>query len=475
VEVLEDMMGGNNRSRCCLLGLCAFVLSSLATDVRAYARGLSDDYVARVVAHQSNLLSRHRPPQEQHRRHKPRLPQMLVTQESHPTEAPSGAVRTPGEYEPVYGALVRWGRYSFYESQLTELVVGITTDPNSNSLAFLTVDDSYMQSELSPRLQLAGANINRVRFIIYDEYGDDASVWIRDYGPRYIHEDGLPAIIDHTFGHGTADNAFPAWLSTYELPFDDNEPVYEMDLTHDGGNLLCTSTGDAFMSTWIMEQNPDKNEPDIRGIIESHFNVSLTLYDRLPFYAGYHIDMWLLPLSDNKIIVSEFPPDHPQSKTITDNAAADLQSRGYTVYRTPAHVEPGEDALGGSHYTYTNAAIVNGRVFIPSYDEPAQDAAAMATYRAALPDHEVIQIACASMLHDNGALHCITKPIYTILGDFDKDVDVDLVDFAIFAAAWFTEEGDSKWNRDCNIAVPKDAIIDELDLFVLASNWLVGK
>jgi agmatine/peptidylarginine deiminase len=396
---------------------------------------------------------------------------MLETQGSHPTEAPSGAVRTPGEYEPVYGALVRWEWYSWYESQLTELVVGITTDPNTNSLAFVIVDDTDMQSELSSRLQLAGANINRVRFVIYDEYGDDASVWIRDYGPRYIHEDGLPAIIDHNYAYGTAENAFPAWLSTHELPFDDNEPVYEMDLRHEGGNLLCTSTGDAFMSTSILEQNPDKNEPDIRGIIEGHFNVSLTLYDRLPF--SYHIDMWLLPLSDNKIIVSEFPPDHPQSKTITDNAAADLQSRGYTVYRTPAYCEGGEP--GGVHHTYTNAAIINGRVFIPSYDEPAEDAAALATYRAALPDHEVFQIDCEHMLLDGGMLHCITKPVYTILGDFDKDVDVDLVDFAIFASAWFTQEGDSKWNRDCNIAVPKDAVINELDLAVLVSNWLIGK
>ncbi|MHC4500098.1 MAG: agmatine deiminase family protein [Planctomycetota bacterium] len=397
---------------------------------------------------------------------------MLPTQESHPTEAPSGAVRTPGEYEPLYGALVRWRDYSWYELQLTELVVGITTDPNTNSLAFVIVDHADMQSVLISLLQLAGANINRVRFIIYDEYGGDALVWIRDYGPRYIYEDGLPAIIDHTY-HGTANNAFPAWLSTYELPFDDNEPVYEMDLTHHGGNLLCTSTGDAFMTTGIMLQNPDKNEPDIRGIIESHFNVSLTLYDMLPFSG--HIDMWLLPLSDNKIIVSEFPLDHPQSKTITDNAAADLQSRGYTVYRTPAHVEPGEDEPWGVHYTYTNAAIVNGRVFIPSYDEPNEDAAALATYQAALPDHEVIQIYCGNMIDDGGALHCITKPIYTILGDFDKDGDVDMVDFAIFASAWFTEEGDGKWNRDCNIALPKDAIIDGLDLAVFVGNWLIGK
>ncbi|MHC4622232.1 MAG: hypothetical protein ACYTEQ_31240, partial [Planctomycetota bacterium] len=150
---------------------------------------------------------------------------MLERQEIHPTEAPSGTVRTPGEYEPLYGVLIGWSSIASYDWVLAELVVGITTDPNTNSLAFVIIDNAYMQSELTSLLQVAGANINRVRFIIYDEYGQGAySIWIRDYGPRYIHEDGLPAIIDHTY-HGTANNAFPAWLSTYELPFDDNEPV----------------------------------------------------------------------------------------------------------------------------------------------------------------------------------------------------------------------------------------------------------
>lgn len=51
---------------------------------------------------------------------------------------------------------------------------------------------------------------------------------------------------------------------------------------------------------------------------------------------------------------------------------------------------------------------------------------------------------------------------------------VDLVDFAIFASAWLTEDGDTEWNPDCDISDPIDGIIDELDLAVLVDNWLAG-
>jgi beta-lactam-binding protein with PASTA domain len=58
------------------------------------------------------------------------------------------------------------------------------------------------------------------------------------------------------------------------------------------------------------------------------------------------------------------------------------------------------------------------------------------------------------------------------LSDFDKDSDVDLGDFAIFASAWLTEPGDSKWNPACDISDWHDGIVDELDLAALTKQWL---
>lgn len=57
-------------------------------------------------------------------------------------------------------------------------------------------------------------------------------------------------------------------------------------------------------------------------------------------------------------------------------------------------------------------------------------------------------------------------------GDSEPDRDVDLSDFAVFAAAWKSRQGDEKYNRFCDIAEPEDGIIDEFDLAVFAGNYL---
>jgi hypothetical protein len=63
----------------------------------------------------------------------------------------------------------------------------------------------------------------------------------------------------------------------------------------------------------------------------------------------------------------------------------------------------------------------------------------------------------------------------TVSGDFEPDEDVDLHDFAVFAAAWLSDPGDSNWNPVCNISNPKDSIVDYYDLRVFVSNWLYGR
>ena len=61
-----------------------------------------------------------------------------------------------------------------------------------------------------------------------------------------------------------------------------------------------------------------------------------------------------------------------------------------------------------------------------------------------------------------------------MLGDFDRDLDVDLIDFAIFASSWLTEPGDAKWSPLYDISDLHDGIIDESDLAVLTEHWLEG-
>lgn len=59
-------------------------------------------------------------------------------------------------------------------------------------------------------------------------------------------------------------------------------------------------------------------------------------------------------------------------------------------------------------------------------------------------------------------------------GDFACPDGVNLIDFSVLGAAWYSEPNDYNWDPNCDISVPSDNIIDERDLLVFTSNWLVG-
>ena len=58
--------------------------------------------------------------------------------------------------------------------------------------------------------------------------------------------------------------------------------------------------------------------------------------------------------------------------------------------------------------------------------------------------------------------------------DLNCDDSENFVDFAIFAPAWKSRQGETKWNSACDLASPKDNIIDWKDLAVFAEDWLKG-
>ena len=69
-----------------------------------------------------------------------------------------------------------------------------------------------------------------------------------------------------------------------------------------------------------------------------------------------------------------------------------------------------------------------------------------------------------------GMLAFLLKPARE--GDIEPDGDVDFEDFAVFASAWKSRDGDINWNVFCDISSPEDGVVDELDLSVFCSNWL---
>jgi hypothetical protein len=62
-------------------------------------------------------------------------------------------------------------------------------------------------------------------------------------------------------------------------------------------------------------------------------------------------------------------------------------------------------------------------------------------------------------------------PCWANEADFDASGDVDAIDFAIFARAWKSHEGEPNWNPLCDISEPNDGVIDWRDVAGLGDNW----
>jgi len=309
---------------------------------------------------------------------------------------PTGAVWTPPEYAHNQGLLIRWGSFN---STLTEMAVGITTgDPDG--IVYILVTDASQQASASAVIQGAGGDMSQVEFITYTS----DTVWIRDYGPRFIVEDGQRAIVDHVYNRPRPhDDAFPDYLSVLW-----SEPQYDIPLVHGGGNFHLFADRDAFMTELVLDENPALSEQDIIDLFSAYEGVALEIEPGFPtwFDSTRHIDMWMMTVSDREVIIGQYDPADGQPYTITEAAAAALAASGYTVYRTP-----GWNA-GGTHYTYTNAVIFNDLVFVPEFaGYPSENTAALAVYQAAFPNHQVIPVDCSQIIHSAGAIHCVVMHV----------------------------------------------------------------
>lgn len=326
-----------------------------------------------------------------------------------PTEAPGGHLRAPAEYEGNEGILIRWGSYNALH---TAMVVPLTTaDPPTD--VWIVVAGASQQQSARNVLEGGGADLARVHFIT----APSDSVWIRDYGPRFIQHEGRRAIVDHVYNRSFRpdDDDVPlvigdAW----------DEPVYELPLVHGGGNFHLFRDREAFMTRLVANENPGLSEAEIVADFRDYEGLDVTLVDPFPqsYDSTQHIDMWLLPLGDRKVLIGAYDPSEGGGvpNAVTEAVADELASRRYTVFRTPGWND------FGTHYTYTNSVIVNQVVLICRFDGYEQEnAAALATYEQALPDHVIVPVDCSGIIHSAGAIHCIVMHVPDLLFRDDSD------------------------------------------------------
>ena len=244
-----------------------------------------------------------------------------------------------------------------------------------------------------------GVDMSRVRTFT----GALNSIWMRDYGPRFVYESGVRVIVDSIYySTRPLDNAIPTVLSSAL-----KKPLYALNLLHSGGNFHMGEPGLGFATRLTVDDNPSLTETQISALFQLYYGMFTRWQTQLPWTVDGtgHVDMWFMPIAADKIMISSWPSNVGSAQALTcDAAAVDMQSRGYTVYRVPARL------ISGVHYTYVNSVICNDLVLIPSYTNTTvspYNTQAVAAWQAALPGKTVVPIACQNIISAAGAMHCI--------------------------------------------------------------------
>ena len=315
------------------------------------------------------------------------------------TDPPTGEPRFVAEFEPMQAVMISYAGYYGFGIP-TSLIAQL-----ADNCHLYCVVSSYNQSSAQNTMQNGGVNMNNVTFI----NAPVDSYWIRDYGPWYIFEDKSPAIVDNRYNRDRPndDNMSQVFANYLDIP------LYGMNLTHTGGNMMEDGRGHGVSDELVFREN-NYNETNVRNKMRDYLGIDpyhVTL-DPQGLYIA-HVDCWGKYLAPDKILIARIPQSDPHYSDY--EAVAELFANTNCCWGYPYQVfrvdEPGgEDIIA----PYTNSLILNKTVYVPIGSNSTLNQQALAVYQEAMPGYEIIGVSNYSSgggWYNTDALHCRTRGV----------------------------------------------------------------
>jgi agmatine/peptidylarginine deiminase len=331
--------------------------------------------------------------------------------------------RMAAEWEPATGVLVAWPLHL-----PRDLIVALASEVR----LYVTVSDDEARADAAGKLTAWGVPDNACTFIVTPQ--GDGWYGTRDWGPVAVFDrTGRCHLVDARYldypASGPGDGDAVYWLSRVEgLDFspDDDAPAavaetlglprVEFPYALTGGAVATDGLGTAFVTEAVIRENELLGVSRERLLEAAESVLGIERFVVVPNYERlgvHHIDCLLKLLDSERILVKRPPRDHEEYRAV-EKAVEVLSNqsspsgRPYEVLRidTPRYRD---DELAN----YTNALILNGRVYVPLFGIDA-DEQAMAIWRRVMADHEVLGFEYEG---EHGwtytdALHCRAKAIW---------------------------------------------------------------
>ncbi len=307
-----------------------------------------------------------------------------------PTAPPLGPVRGFAEFNRLQGALIRYP---------LGIPLSLVAAMSEHSTVYTIVSGTWQQNQAISAYNSAGVNLDNCEFII----APSNSIWTRDYGPWFIADaNNEIAVLDFPYNRPRPDDdAIPQALANH-LGIE----RYGMNVVHTGGNYMTDGMGNSASTDLVWSENGNNQTfvlqqmDDFAGVSNYHVTI-----DAQGDYIK-HIDTWAKFLDVDKILIAEVPSWHHRYwayEQVADYFAEQISAYGtpYQVYRV--YTPQGQP--------YTNALILNERVYVPITNS-SWDSAALAVYEEAMPGYEVLGFSGSWQSTD--ALHCRVKDISDI-------------------------------------------------------------
>lgn len=315
------------------------------------------------------------------------------------TNPPAVPGAVAGEFEPISNFYIGWGSGAWENEQF---FVDVIKSAATEVPVTIIVPDQQTANALDEDLSRVGADTGAVTYLIFTL----DSIWMRDYGPLAAATDsGAVNIIDPRYYWGRwMDDYFPTALAGAL-----SAPVARPPIEMEGGNFQSDGAGHCVATDAHVERNVafGYDAQDIKDLFAAYYGCkTTTLVPALLGEGTGHVDMSVHVTGPLEVIVGSYPVNEDATNAARlDRAAAMLQADGFTVRRVGMPFNSSRSVFR----SYTNALAVNGKVLVPVYDEDTRfEAAALAVFKQAYPDRQIVPINSDSIIQWAGAIHCVT-------------------------------------------------------------------
>lgn len=327
----------------------------------------------------------------------------------------------PAEWAPQSGVQLTWPHkdtdWAYMLDEVEACYLNVAREIAKREILLIVTPEEDRVRKL---LKHNDINLENVRFFVCDTN----DTWARDHGAITVIEREKPVIFDFKFnGWGMKfvsnhDNQINRKLA--EAGILQGERVNKLGFVLEGGSIESDGEGTMLTTTeCLLSEN--RNEELSKNEFEFYFKWNLNIDRILWLDHGYlegddtdsHIDTLARLCTPNTIAYvqcRDFSDPHYEAlKKMEDQLKTFRTKEGFTYNLCPLPMAKKIEFEGERlPATYANFLIINGAVLVPTYNQPTNDKAAIATLQSIFPDREVVGIDCNALIKQHGSLHCIT-------------------------------------------------------------------